>query len=407
MATNLTLEDNLLITCARIDRDDKTRCQLESILASQLDWDYILEKATLHRVAPLLFRSLKETGKNETIPQSVMEKLRGAYYADAFRNMSFYGELSKVLKCLKSAAIEVIVLKGTMLAEKVYQNIALRPFNDIDLLVKKASLFIVENELSRLGYCNQKLYASVWHAQRYIEHIEDEESHYINSNNNVLIDLHWGIQPLTSPFQIDVNEFWKNAQPDKIAGVETLVLAPEDLIEHLCIHLNKEIGNASPALLWCCDIAEVVSKYEKGINWGRIVGSSKQHNIEIPIFQALHFAHNLLGAPVPTNVLSQLESGSRIEILSLEQILRPVPRTRKRNDVIYFRSVLRRVSAIKGNRNKWRYMLGYVFPSQEYLFYRYSLRKPYLLHFWRFMHPGLIIFRLVKALVLFTLFRRP
>jgi hypothetical protein len=397
-------EDMLLITCAKIDMDDMSRKRLESILDSNLDWDYLVEKAALHRITPLLYVNLIKNDTESIVPQSVIEKLKITYHAKAVRNMLLFRELSVILKKLQNAAIEVIVLKGPILAEIVYKNITLRPFNDIDLLVKKDNLPYIEQELGRLAYSNQKTYLTDWHAQWDIKLKGAEELHYINRKNNILIDLHWDIQPPSSRFQIDINQFWENAQSVKIAGAETLMLAPENLLEHLCLHLNKEILNAPSVLLWCCDIAEVVSNYKDDIDWERLVKSCKHHGIEIPVHQALAFACNFLNAPVPVNVLIQLESRGKIHIISLGQILHsePVPKQEKYKQSM--RDVARQISSIKGNRQKIRFVLGYPFPSKAFLQHRYSFRGFYLFYFWRLTRPILFVLLLARYLPHFRQF---
>jgi len=54
--------------------------------------------------------------------------------------MKVYAQLRKVLQVFCQEKVPVIVLKGALLAELVYQHIGLRTMDDVDLLVSKQDL---------------------------------------------------------------------------------------------------------------------------------------------------------------------------------------------------------------------------------------------------------------------------
>jgi len=103
---------------------------------SRTDWEDLLRTSALHGVTPLLYHRLTTFHTGIPIPAEVVRELRCSYLRNAGRNMHLYHELGKVLGRLRQADIPVIALKGAHLAEAVYGNIALRPMNDVDLLVQ-------------------------------------------------------------------------------------------------------------------------------------------------------------------------------------------------------------------------------------------------------------------------------
>ncbi len=82
-------------------------------------------------------------------------------------------------------------------------------------------------------------------------------------------------------------------------------------MQHLCFHVDKHVNlnSAPPAkpLRDYCDIAEVINYYKDIINWNYLLQSSKNYGIEEPIFQGLFIAKKYFGAPIPENILSELE----------------------------------------------------------------------------------------------------
>lgn len=393
---NLSPEDNLLIASARINMDDSMSYKIKEILGLDLDWDYIMEEASRNEIESLLYHNLHKMDDSRNIPESAMKDLRVAYYATTSRNIRFLNELSKLLKTFNDANIEVVVLKGAALAETVYQNIALRPFGDIDLLIREDKMPDAEEILSDLGYSTPPVYPSKWHRKRHMISVRAEELHYVNQDKNVILDLHWDLQPRSSPFQIDVQKFWENTQTMKLAGVETLIFTPEHLLEHLCFHIYKEVIGGVSILIRHCDVNEVVRYYERDIDWGYFVETSKRYGLQIPSYYGLYTASGLLGAPVPENVLSELKPDKNKVTISLEQVLHPALVKPKVDDKEYLLNVKRRISAIKGIKNQFYYVLGHIFPNREYLIHRYSVKRPYFAYFWRVARPFLLLIRAVK-----------
>jgi len=85
---------------------------------SQDDWGNILELANRHGIAPLLYHSLAKSD-NEISP-FVLEQLKMQYYLNTVRNEFYQSELCRVLGALRENEIEIIVLKGAVLAETIY-----------------------------------------------------------------------------------------------------------------------------------------------------------------------------------------------------------------------------------------------------------------------------------------------
>ncbi|HSP55886.1 MAG TPA: hypothetical protein VLS25_09895, partial [Dehalococcoidia bacterium] len=51
-------EEEVLLLCARTRMDEGKAQRLQQLLGENLDWDYLLEAATLHCVMPLMYRHL-------------------------------------------------------------------------------------------------------------------------------------------------------------------------------------------------------------------------------------------------------------------------------------------------------------------------------------------------------------
>ncbi len=99
------------------------------------DWQQLLALADDHRVGPLLYQQLCLQGGWDQLPAVARQRLQQRYDAQAWHNLCLYHNLHTLLTAFQARQIPTILLKGAHLAATVYDQIALRPMMDIDLLV--------------------------------------------------------------------------------------------------------------------------------------------------------------------------------------------------------------------------------------------------------------------------------
>ena len=352
--------------------DEEIELKVKEILSETLDWDYIIEYSVRQGISSLLYWNLSRISNGKVVPYEITKHLEKIYYSNLARNILLYDELSKILKAFKKAGVDTIVLKGAFIAEEIYQNIGLRPMSDLDLLIKERDLIRVKNELTEL------MYFSAFHTKHYeqLQTVLSNEHLFVHKDKEVYIDLHWNILPPESPYKIDVNKLWENAKLVNITGVETLILAPEDLLQHLCLHLDNHINYSTPEAQHFknyCDIAEVTMHYREIINWSYFLQSSKGYGIENPIFQVLFTANKYFGAFIPGDVLNALEPAKSSTHFkeTFNELMQDNSSKKNQWKRIKFYMKLGKVSGI---RNKLRILSGYVFPSKEFMMYHYSIK---------------------------------
>jgi len=277
----------------RAEADSTEARKLESL--SPPDWDDIIQRSIKHKVSPLLYHRLKSRYSDEGIPDNVASRLRDICLHSIARNVRLYHGLSKALSGLRNDDIPVIVLKGAHLAEVVYSNIALRLMTDIDLLIKKADLSKAGKKLLGMGYVQSgNSCVTQSHLAPYTK------------PGGVSIEVHPVIEILTSPFKIDVDGLWERARPAMIAGVKVMVLSPEDLMMHICIHASYH-HYFTMGLRPFCDISEILRCYRNEIDWAQVQNRARQWGAGKCVYLALYIAKDLLDAAVPDTVLDVLK----------------------------------------------------------------------------------------------------
>lgn len=389
---SLSSEDKLLLYCSRLSISEDIQCKIEEILSNVLDWNYIIDYSIKQGISPLFYWNLKKISNGKDVPPEVMKSLEKMYYSNLARNMLLYDELSKILTAFQKAGIDTIVLKGAFLAEEIYKNIGLRPMNDIDLLIKEEDLQKAKKKLTELKYSATSISQTKFHEQ--FQTLLDNELEFIHHDKKISIDIHWDIQSPQIPYKTDINKFWDNTKPVKITGIETLTFAPENILQHLCLHLDKHINvSHSPLarpLRDYCDIAEVTNHYKDTINWRYLLQSSKDYGIEEPIFQGLFIAKEYFGAFIPENILSEFEPVK--SSICFEEVFRGLKKEdpNKKYQCLETDRLVN-LKKVKGIWNKSRIIFGYVFPSKEFMIHRYSIKNEKQVYRYYLIRSGTVI----------------
>lgn len=295
----LSSEDSLLCSCARTHIDEDTKNRVEETLSKNLNWDYIVQKAKDQGIAPLLYRLLSKNGGERQPPVEIIASLRKIFDRNIGRNMLLYQELNQILKTFREENVQVIVLKGALLAETVYPNIALRPMFDIDLLIRLEDLPKVRQLVENLGYHHCTVEGKL------LDEAFIGRSIYLKQ---FMLHIHWNLvnqeryERVTS---VDIDAMWRRAKPVKIAGSEGLTFSPEDMLLYLCLHLS--IHHVLNGLIRFCDINEVIKFYDGQIDWEQLTINAQRFKLQRPIYHALFFTRELLGTPIPQDVLTELK----------------------------------------------------------------------------------------------------
>ncbi|HEX3470277.1 MAG TPA: nucleotidyltransferase family protein, partial [Silvibacterium sp.] len=132
--------------------------------------------------------------------------------------------------------IEVLPLKGPVLAETLYGDAMMRPCNDLDLLVRREDFQNAEVLLFDMGFVTRAA-ADDYH-RRFLR-------------EGVMVELHYGV---ASPRSIlfDVEGLWSRAGQRRFRSELMRVMSEEDLVLFLCHHGLK---HGFSRLIWILDVA--------------------------------------------------------------------------------------------------------------------------------------------------------
>ncbi len=256
-------------------------------------WETLVAEASRHGVSALAYQALAHGGY---APRRVVQALEGHYLRNRLRNLRLYGRLAALLDALTAQAIDVIVLKGAFLAQAVYEDAALRPMSDADLLVRHSDLERAARAMRALGWRQSPALPEGGHQLPTFELA------------GVQIDLHWSIEDDAAPFAIDVAGLWQRAVPARVGRAQALALSAEDLLLHLCLHTAYNHGwlQFDGGLRQLADIAAVVKRYESTLDWSVLAVRAQAWQASRCVWLGLVTARDLLRAGVHDAVLDRL-----------------------------------------------------------------------------------------------------
>ncbi len=374
--------NELLIRCLGAGDNEATTARLSQL--STADWDELIRQSQRHSVTPLLYYRIKAIAPTPSIPAQVIQKLRRIYLLSAELSIKRYHELSKWLRSIQNEGIQVIVLKGAALAELIYPNIALRPMFDVDLLIKAEDFWRIDEILSGAGFRSDKgILLSRYHIY-WVRHIA-----YMSKA--IQLELHPKI------YELPKLRPWTNVAHAKIASVDTLVLGPEDLLLHACIHLLDHMYIREESLgylIWWYDIASILGFYREELNWDYVMRVVKEHEIEASINRVLRATSQWAGSHVPAEVLGQLADDGAF--ISLNDIMNQDQAQKSKTDSLL--PYMPFISGIRSIRGRIYHIFRSVLPCREYMMHRYALKTRNSLYFYYFIRMGLGIVRAFRTL---------
>jgi hypothetical protein len=264
------------------------------------DWAQILRQAGQNGVTPLLYHRVRTTVPGPPVPPLVLDHLQDTAVRSAAQSLQTGRELAQVLEAFRRHGIAVIVLKGGHLGRVVYESSALRTMCDLDIMVRRDELTRAADVLAELGYVPQYYDVEV------VDYARHHHLRPMARPDGIRVEIHWNIAPPASPFAIDLDGLWERAHRAEIVGVETLVLSPEDLVLHLCLHTSFS-HKFRVGLRMCWDLLEVTRHYRDIIDWDLVARRARQWRIGKYVYLTLRLVRDLLAADIPLTAIAALE----------------------------------------------------------------------------------------------------
>jgi Uncharacterised nucleotidyltransferase len=350
------IEKELLACCARtrLMRADAQR--IRDIAGRPLDWEYLLAEAEANSITPLVERHLSSVAP-DAAPASALEQLKTTSRANTVRCLYLTADLLQILKLFREHEIPALPYKGPVLAAQAYGDVALREFDDLDIILRQGDIPKAHDVIVSLGY--KAKFDWILSAGASASLVPGEYN-YRDEPRQAMVELHTEITLRHFPVKPDLDYFIGRRAPVLISDHEILTFTAEDLLPMLCIHGSKDFWER---ISWVADVSELIQSHPE-LNWDGVMRVTESLGAVRMLYTGLALAHGLLRATLPAEILHRVQADrTACEIASeMQQMLmtRPSQTLDAAGRLRYRRRML--AGFVAG----WRYVLRLaVVPAEE------------------------------------------
>ena len=273
-----------------------------TLLKSALSgWDAnFLPRLRCHHLLPLIFREVARLGLEKELPGAVLAELRNSYLLALQKAARQEAEIPLVLNALGLAGVQAIILKGAEVRHRLYADPAVRPMEDLDLLIPRQQLREARGTLIQLGY--QPLPEP---RPGFAERFENEILFHPVPGKCLKVDLHFEeLRALGPNYRLPYSRLAARAQTLDLSGVEAKVLAPEHALIHLSLHTCQDFTLFGPFAIPLIDLFLALALLP--VDWGFFLEESARFRCQGPVYLMLRTMASLPGVNVPAEVLDFL-----------------------------------------------------------------------------------------------------
>ncbi len=301
-------------------------------------WDLLLRQAR----RPMLSGRLATLAHPDALPPQVAAHLRSALCVCQHQQRTVRWEIERIAQALAPLNLPVVLLKGAAYLAGALPNAPGRFFNDVDILVPREALGVVEKTLLAAGWQPTKLDD---YDQRYYRRWMHELPPLRHRLRGTTLDVHHTIVPETSRLRPDPRKLIQCSTP--LPRSPLRILAPTDLILHSATHLFQE-GEFPHALRDLVDLDLLLRHFDAPDFAMHLRRRAEELDLTRPLFYALRFTHDVLGTPLTPDAASTGAPGPLTRWL-MDRLIRAVVTPALPESLSARRAIAQRLLFLRGH----------------------------------------------------------
>jgi len=351
---------------------------INKLLPEVEDWQALTHLLIGNTCAPLVYKKIQNLPNANTIPKESLALLRKAYYTTVSRSSLMYAEFAKVVQMFQQNDINFIALKGIYLCEWLYQDIGLRQFSDIDLLVKEEDATKAMKLLTEAGYFQHD---AVHGLSNFVDAISTQEgldfTHFeAFTKNNISIEIHLKLSPdkHNDRYRLDVPELFHKSVVTTINSQQISVLHPYDLLIHIAIHTDLHFRHGQIQFTCFNDLVNLLERFKTDFNWEEFIARCKQFNCEKAVFTHLIVVNKYYNAYLPPNIIERY-ANLPIDTVENQFLSYLKGETYKIVSKTAVGGHLQSLKSIRSVSVLLRYLKEVLFPTKAFMIEKYGLQS--------------------------------
>jgi hypothetical protein len=303
-----------------------------------------------HGVTAQVFARLLEVAE-PIVPIDIAHASRAHIDHLRARNQELTGELLAIVDAFEAESIDVIPLKGPLLAHLVYGDATIRACRDLDILVRPADVERALDVLHELAYRSYSEAPDLTPHQEAALGALAGQAVLWRPGAPATIEPHWALVPGNLRLAIDYDGIWERSRFISFEGRQLRVLAPEHLVLGITIHGGKDQWSK---LQTVSDLARAIVKFGT-LDWSLVLARAKRERCRRILLTGMRLVERLMGLTLPSAIAAACADDHRgIEALveaAANQILTGGPTAKSIFEVSAFRFWL---------HDRWRDRIRYV-----------------------------------------------
>ncbi|MCJ7773341.1 MAG: nucleotidyltransferase family protein, partial [Desulfobacterales bacterium] len=302
----LSSENGFVISTLRYFLKRETSFQADDNVLKSMDWDKIIVFAKYQNILTIIYHVLSKQDLLNKIPSEYAIEMEKDYFGKAAFSMNYEVILKEITDILYREKIPFIVIKGPTIAFELYEPRETRPYQDLDILIKRRDYERVKEILAghQFNVTNPDTEAR---RRKYLNSVEFSVAGF----ENISIDLHWDtLMASWGKAYFSTQKVWENIRWLELSEMRIPTLNPMILIPYLCLHLafHHQFGK----LQTLCDLDLAVKKFNKDIAWDEMLEQSYRMKMSKAVIYSMKLSETILKTEFPP-IVSKILKKKTIE----------------------------------------------------------------------------------------------
>jgi len=313
-------EELLILTV----KDRRTSAEISRIRAlyEQVGDEALFQSAMDNKVVPMVAHGLMDAFPEEDIHSRWIES-----HQQALEKVDrFFLELDRLALLLASHGVPVVVIENGGIARDVYPCRGCFASSDIEILVDKQQLPVMDRLLNAEGYDrHSRERCASEDPQQWDREVRGWDNYCKTLTGNIVFWLNVQWQPVLRrwlPMEqgLTTAELISRSVPISDTTSRVRILSPEDNLLLCALHVASHSYVRGIGLRLQLDIDHLVRRVP--IDWNLFLSRVRQYHAALLVFPSLAIPQGLFGTPVPDAVIRGLVPSTRKRALILRMILR-------------------------------------------------------------------------------------
>lgn len=302
----IPVEFRLIFECIASNPDEK---KIRKIIAEENpDMKFFWKLIQKHEVLPVVARTFGNFSYRAN-PGATFSNFRNKASQIAFKNNVFEEELLRIIEALQTHTIPVIPYKGAVIARYVYGDPFLRPYGDLDILIRKNDYYSVKQVMAALGYMPLKKESEEQEKNRLEEDCENAFT-FQRNGLDITLDVHWNLMKKFQRLDIPFEKLWNEGRKVNFRGREIVIFSPEDTFITLVMHHG--LKHLWEDLKGIQDIFFLL-KDENQIDQNKLIYLARELKVEKLLYVGCLLAARIFNCQLPTVIQEKIEENPELE----------------------------------------------------------------------------------------------